>query len=136
LDFRPKLLIHIFIGSRLAAIAEDEEMSFGDRVVNYLGMLLGGIIGFGIGLIIYRRTMARAAELAREDDEESHGQGAAAAAEEGQARGFYDSEATMMDPEDAAELLGDDDISLWDTQVDEGYRDEEDGKRTGQEATK
>jgi hypothetical protein len=92
-------------------------------------MLVGAIIGFGIGYIIYRRTMARAAELARED-EHAHHHHNGAAAEEGQAGGFYDSEPTMMDPEDAAELLNDDDMSMWETQVDE-YRDEEDDSAKG-----
>lgn len=123
---RPKLLIHIFIGSRLAAIAGDEQMSFGDKLVNWIGMLVGAIVGFGIGFIIYRRTMSRAAELAREDEQLNGG-----AAEEGHGGSFYDSEPTMMDPEDAAELL-DDDVSLWDTQIDE-YRDEDDvGKQNSQ----
>ena len=54
-------------------------MSFRDKLVNWLGMLVGGLVGFGIGYIIYRRTMARAAELAREDEQVNGG-----AAEEGQ----------------------------------------------------
>ena len=109
-------------------------MSFGDKLINWIGMLVGAAIGFGIGYIIYRRTMARAAELAREDEQLGN------AAEEGHAGGnsvggFYDSEPTMMDPEDAAELLDDDDLSMWETQVDE-YRDEEDGGGKTQETRK
>lgn len=92
-------------------------MSFGDKLINYIGMALGGILGFVIGIVIYRRTMARANELTQADDDHD--------AENGEARGFYDSEATMMDPEDAAEILNDDDISLWDTQVDDSYRDDD-----------
>lgn len=109
-------------------------MSFGDKLINWIGMLVGAVIGFGIGFIIYRRTMSRAAELAREDEHSRHN---GAAAEEGQAGGFHDSEPTMMDPEDAAELLNDDDMSMWETQVDE-YRDEDDdsGKQTGQNVRK
>ncbi|KAK0389617.1 hypothetical protein NLU13_3192 [Sarocladium strictum] len=124
----PKLFIHIFIGSRLAAIAEDEKMSFRDKLVNWTGMLVGGLVGFGIGYIIYRRTMARAAELAREDEQANGG-----AAEQGHGGGFYDSEPTMMDPEDAAELLDDDDVSLWDTQVDDEYCDEDDAGKPSQQ---
>ncbi|KAI0482827.1 hypothetical protein GGR56DRAFT_209155 [Xylariaceae sp. FL0804] len=64
----PKLLVHVFIGSRLAALAEQGgDMSFGDRAVNYLSMLLGGLLGTAVGLVIYRRTMRRADELARRD---------------------------------------------------------------------
>jgi|SRR5687767_1297278 hypothetical protein len=105
-------------------------MSFGDKLINWIGMLVGAIIGFTIGYLIYRRTMSRAAELAREDDQNN-----GAAAEEGHG-GFYDSESTMMDPEDAAELLNDDDVSLWETQVDEYHDEEDSGKRTREETRK
>jgi uncharacterized membrane protein YdjX (TVP38/TMEM64 family) len=112
----PKLLVHIFIGSRLAVLAENgDEMSFGDRMINYLSMAVSGAVGLTVGWIVYKRTMARAAELARETS-----------AEEGYShRSYIDAEDTLMDPEDAAALMSDDDLSLWETQVngDEGYRD-------------
>ena len=38
-----------------------------------------------------------------------------AAAEDGDA-GYEDTEATLLDPEDAAAIMSDDDLSLWDTQ--------------------
>lgn len=122
------MLVHVFIGSRLAALAEDENMSLGAKAVNWMSMIVGGGIGAAVGLIIYRRTMARAAELAREDAM------AGGAAEQGDA-GYEDAEAsTLMDPDDAAELMSDDDMSLWDTQVDdyrdddgEGVQDDDDG---------
>lgn len=92
-------------------------MTLGDKAINYLSMLIGGGIGAGVGFIIYRRTMARAAELALED-------AGVSAAEQGDA-GYEDGEgATLMDPDDAAELMLDDDMSLWDTQV-EDYRDDD-----------
>ncbi|KAL6868393.1 hypothetical protein J3F83DRAFT_736908 [Trichoderma novae-zelandiae] len=111
----PKLLIHIFIGSRLALIAEQgDSMSLRDKIVNYTSMIIGGAIGAAAGIIIYRRTMARAEELAREEAT------ILAAAEEG-AGGYEDAEDTLMDPEDAAHVMGDDDVSLWDNQGDDGW---------------
>ena len=92
-------------------------MTMKDRFINYLSMAIGGSIGIGVGLVIYRRTMARAEELAREEAMQ-------AAAEEGDG-GFEDSEITLMDPEDAAALMSDDDVSLWEANNDD-YRDETD----------
>jgi hypothetical protein len=102
-------------------------MTAKDKAINWLSMIIGGAIGFAVGLLIYRRTMARAAELAREDISSSR---SAAAAEEGRAMGGDapfedDGEGTLMDPEDAAALMSDDDLSLWETHADE-YRDESD----------
>ncbi|KKP00794.1 hypothetical protein THAR02_07089 [Trichoderma harzianum] len=112
----PKLLIHIFIGSRLAIIAEQgDAMSLRDKIVNYTGMFIGGAIGAAAGFIIYRRTMARAEELAREEATIN-------AAEEG-IGGYEDTDDTLMDPEDAADVMGDDDVSLWDNQGDDGWGD-------------
>ncbi|KAM6488482.1 hypothetical protein HDV62DRAFT_347933 [Trichoderma sp. SZMC 28011] len=112
----PKLLIHIFIGSRLAIIAEQgDAMSLHDKIINYTGMIIGGAIGAAAGFIIYRRTMARAEELAREE-------ATIIAAEEGVV-GYEDTDDTLMDPEDAADVMGDDDVSLWDNQGDDGWGD-------------
>ncbi|PNP42756.1 hypothetical protein TGAMA5MH_05498 [Trichoderma gamsii] len=113
----PKLLIHVFIGSRLAIIAEaGDSMTLRDKMVNYASMIIGGAIGAAAGIIIYRRTMARAAELAREEAT------VIIAAEEGEG-GYEDTDDTLLDPEDAAHAMGDDDVSLWDTQVDDGWGD-------------
>ncbi|KAF7549340.1 hypothetical protein G7046_g8374 [Stylonectria norvegica] len=114
----PKLLVHVFIGSRLALIIEKgDTMTVAEKAVNYVSMFIGGAVGLTVGLIIYRRTMARASELAREEV-------LGATAEEGEA-GYEDGDSqTLMDPEDAAVLMSDDDISLWDRQED-SYRDEE-----------
>ncbi|KAF4983011.1 hypothetical protein FZEAL_1483 [Fusarium zealandicum] len=120
----PKLLVHVFIGSRLALLAEKgDEMTAGDKAINYLSMMLGGAVGLAVGLIIYRRTMARAAELARQEGLDP----SALSAEEG-AAGYADSDnSPLMDPDDAAVLMSDDDISLWERDdLDSGYRDEED----------
>lgn len=92
-------------------------------MINYAGMIVGGAIGAAAGIIIYRRTMARAAELAREEA------AGISAAEEG-VGGYEDTDDTLLDPEDAAHAMGDDDVSLWDNQVDDGwgdaYEDEDD----------
>ncbi|KAM5351644.1 hypothetical protein ACJ41O_004367 [Fusarium nematophilum] len=120
----PKLLVHVFIGSRLALLAEKgDEMTAGDKAINYLSMFLGGAVGLIVGLIIYRRTMARAAELAREEGLDPTG----LSAEEGEA-GYVDSDnSPLMDPEDAAVLMSDDDISLWERDtMENGYHDDED----------
>jgi uncharacterized membrane protein YdjX (TVP38/TMEM64 family) len=65
----PKLFIHVFIGSRLAAIARSgETMSAGTKAVNYTSMAVFGLIGAAVGAYIYRRTMARARELEAEEE--------------------------------------------------------------------
>lgn len=73
----PKLLIHIFIGSRLAAIAKSGEkmvsqfltafsskfsnadpeavQDAGTKAINWMSIILGMIIGAGTGWLIYRR---------------------------------------------------------------------------------
>ncbi|KAM0241112.1 hypothetical protein ACHAPO_001914 [Fusarium lateritium] len=119
----PKLLVHVFIGSRLALLAEKgDKMSAGSKAINYLSMLLGGAVGLGVGLIIYRRTMARAEELAQQEGLNPAG----ASVEEGEA-GYADSDnSPLMDPDDAAVLMSDDDISLWERDDTEGrYHDED-----------
>lgn len=90
-------------------------MSLHDKIINYTGMIIGGAIGAAAGFIIYRRTMARAEELAREE-------ATIIAAEEGVV-GYEDTDDTLMDPEDAADVMGDDDVSLWDNQGDDGWGD-------------
>ncbi len=110
----PKLLVHVFIGSRLAALAEaGDEMSAGDRALNYISMGVFGLVGTGVGLIIYRRTMARAAEIAEEEGRaRASGGGASDILDD-----LSDDAAPLMDPNDAdvAALMDDDDISLWET---------------------
>ncbi|KAJ9164946.1 TLG2-vesicle protein, partial [Coniochaeta hoffmannii] len=110
----PKLFVHVFIGSRLAKIAEEgDKMTAGDKAINYAGMLVGGIVGTVVGLVIYRRTMARAAELEAEAL-------AAAQGEDGLGEGdgiYNDTEESVLlrdgGEADAAALMDEDDISLW-----------------------
>lgn len=52
----PKLLIHVFIGSRLAAIARSgEKMDGTTKAINYASIVIGAIIGIGTGWFIYQR---------------------------------------------------------------------------------
>ncbi|KAK4128794.1 hypothetical protein N657DRAFT_545671, partial [Parathielavia appendiculata] len=126
----PKLLVHVFIGSRLALLAESGDKMTGlDLAVNYISMAVFGLLGFGVGLLIYRRTMARAAELAREAELEAgdallDSTGADDDLEQG-VLGDDVENGRMVDPDelDAAALMDDDDISLWDTAGGDGYRD-------------
>ncbi|KAK4132444.1 hypothetical protein BT67DRAFT_336937, partial [Trichocladium antarcticum] len=68
----PKLFVHVFIGSRLALLAESgDKMTGWDLAINYASMGVFGLLGFAVGVFIYRRTMARAAELAREAELEA-----------------------------------------------------------------
>jgi uncharacterized membrane protein YdjX (TVP38/TMEM64 family) len=60
----PKLLVHVFIGSRLAAIAKSgEKMGLGTRVINYISIAIGVAVGIVTGWYIYQKTMARARRL-------------------------------------------------------------------------
>ncbi|KAJ6782081.1 hypothetical protein PWT90_03159 [Aphanocladium album] len=115
-----KLLVHVFIGSRLAVLFEKgSEMSTRDKIINWTGMGVSGLIGLVVGFVIYRRTMERAADIAREQAMDGTD------AEHGEA-GYVDSETTLLDPEDAAAIMSDDDLSMWDTQGG-NYSDEDSG---------
>lgn len=93
-------------------------MSAGDKAINYFSMAVGAAVGVGVGWVIYRRTMDRAAEVALEDGVEAGLTGP----------GYLDTQDALMDPEDVAALMSDDDLSLWDTQIDnDGYQDDDDG---------
>ncbi|KAL1888195.1 Tlg2-vesicle protein [Sporothrix stenoceras] len=115
----PKLLVHVFIGSRLAKLAEEgDSMSAGAKAINYISMAIFGLVGVGVGLFIFRRTMARAAEIAEEEAQQEEGRVGgprAAGVYADTDAADYDDNAPLMDPEDAdvAALMDDDDISLW-----------------------
>lgn len=52
----PKLLIHVFIGSRLVAIARSgEKMDAGTKAINYASIVIGALLGIATGWFIYRR---------------------------------------------------------------------------------
>jgi hypothetical protein len=121
------LLVHVFIGSRLALLAEEgEKMSAGDKAINYLSMLIGGVVGLVVSVLIYNRTMARAAEIALEQ----------AATGEGDGADYADVEAGLMDPDTAAALMEDDDISLWGGgDYDSSYTDDDNAAQSNGSAT-
>lgn len=115
----PRLLIQVFIGSRLAQIAESGgKMDAGTKAVNWISIIVGSVLGAAVGWIIYQKTVSRAKELEIE--------ALAIAGEEGRvpvvARNgvYHDVDAG---DDDAAELMDPDDISLWGNDPDE-YRDE------------
>lgn len=121
----PKLLVHVFIGSRLALLAEEgDKMSTRDRIVNLTSMAIGGAVGLAVGWLIYRRTMRRAAEIAAEDALEAGlAIDGAAHSADGDDEGYadWDDETSqrrplMVDPDAAALALDDDDgLALWGT---------------------
>ncbi|KAK0673271.1 hypothetical protein QBC41DRAFT_135746 [Cercophora samala] len=130
----PKLLVHIFIGSRLALLAESGDTMTGfDKFVNYASMAVGAAVGMGVAWAIYKRTMKRAEELAGEDLE--GGAGLLGDGGETQEEGRENDRLVDPDEMDAAAvdvLMDDDDISLWDSTEHRrqegggGYRDEDD----------
>ena len=113
----PKLLIHVFIGSRLAAIAESgDKMDATTKAINWASIVGGMILGALTGWLIYKRTIARSREL--EAEEQQNGRQAISQPED-----FAD------DPEAqaaAATLLEDDQIDFLDygDGASDRYRDE------------
>ncbi|TRX93854.1 hypothetical protein FHL15_005236 [Xylaria flabelliformis] len=124
----PKLLVHVFIGDRLAQLTEDEDMPTSTRIVNYLSILFGSVLGITVGWFVYQRTMRRAKELALEEVGATDGNG--------NELDYGDVEEGILGPvqprwsgeSDSAALMDDDDISLWDAPGDahDTYRDESD----------
>lgn len=121
----PKLLLHIFVGSRIGALAEGgDKMDTGARIISYLSIIIGMALGVGTGYVIYTRTKARAKQLEAEE---------AAAATSGGRRESQNSPDYNDDPDEreARNVLRSSrsDISLHPTYADEadlesGYRDE------------
>lgn len=115
----PKLMIHVFIGTRLGSLAEDgDSMDRSTKIINYASIAGFSILGATLGYIIYNRTKARAVQLEEEERRLAGGEDGLGGAE------------GMLDPtqfDDGGTGMDDDDISLWDTSED-GYRDEDDGE--------
>ena len=64
----PKLMIHVFIGSRLAVIAKSgEKMDATTKAINWASIVGGVILGALTGWLIYKRTVARSRELEAEE---------------------------------------------------------------------
>lgn len=124
----PKLLIHVFIGSRLAAIARSgEKMTAGTRAVNYASIAIGAVVGAFTGWYIYRKTMARAAELEAEEIADVRDSVTRTGMPP---RQFSDDPETALAAETLAEEDEDDDPDFFDEDapVKSGYRDESDAE--------
>ncbi|RPA77310.1 hypothetical protein BJ508DRAFT_417144 [Ascobolus immersus RN42] len=64
----PKLFIHIFIGSRLAELAElGEKMDAKTKAINYASIIGGIVIGVATGWIIYKRMQTRIRHLEEQE---------------------------------------------------------------------
>lgn len=130
----PKLLIAIFIGSRLAVIAKSgEKMDTGTKVINWASIIFGAVLGGVTGWLIYRRcvnskifksessntdlsrTLARSQEIEAEER--------AGVRRPGSQAGEFSDE---VDEQAAtATLIKDDQIDFLDREdATEGYRDE------------
>ena len=106
-------------------------MDAATKAINYASIIIGSIIGAAVGYIIYQRTMARARELEIAELEAGNLSPEEAAAVRGDLRREYSDLDGIGEEEldlDAAALMNDDDISLWDNErverLGNGYRDE------------
>jgi len=125
----PKLMIHVFVGSKLAQIAEHGgEMDARTKFISYLSIIIGVVAGGVTGWVIYRQTNARARQL---EAEERAGTLGAEEREEGRRRGEYaDDPEDGRTPQTVREHA--DDISLRDEYRDDWLDEEgEDGQGGG-----
>lgn len=69
----PKLLIAVFIGSRLAIIAKNgEKMDAATKAINWVSIILGVLLGVATGWLIYTRTMARSRQIESQERTGGH----------------------------------------------------------------
>ncbi len=93
------------------------------KAINFASVIGGGLLGATVGYVIYQRTVARARQLELEESQSL--------------RGVADGEGDYLQGEeeagltDAAGAMNDDDLSLWDNDGDEGYRDESTDEENG-----
>ena len=120
-------MVHIFIGSRIAILVEKgSELSGRDKAINILSMVVGGAVGLAVGFVIYRRTMARAAAISMEQGDAEEGRAVFSA--DDHTNGYADAENNgLLDPEDAAAVMDDDDISMW-GDMDDNFDDDDQHK--------
>lgn len=118
----PKLLLHVFVGSRLGDIAENgDKMDFKTKMVSYISMFIGMVAGIATGYFIYLRTKARAQELEAEEAAAVRSGGRTVPGD------AYNDDSDEQGPRNA--LRGGDDMSLHTTYEDDleggrGYTDE------------
>jgi hypothetical protein len=123
----PKLLLYIFVGSKMGQLAEEgDKMDTKTQIISWVSIVIGGCLGAGTGYLIYMRTKARAKQLEAEE-------AALVAAGGGGDRDASDEEAQYADSpalrEQVDTLRGADDISLHSRTLDHdvgghAYRDE------------
>lgn len=121
----PKLLIGIFIGSRLGDIAEG--LDGGSKIVSYVSIIVGVALGVGTGWVMYTKTMKRAREL--EEERERRGSGSRVPGRRGrdEEAGLTEGDFEYTDGDEGADaaVRGNDGISLHTAEGEDGaYRDE------------
>ena len=111
----PRLLIAVFVGSRLAVIARSgEKMDTATKTVNWASIVFGVLLGAATGWLIYTRTFARSQQIEAEER-------AAGRHPTTQSADFSD------EPEEhaaTATLIRDDQIDFLDRDGNGTYRDE------------
>lgn len=125
----PKLILHVFVGSRLGAIAESGgKMDAHTKAISYLSIAIGVCAGAATGWFMYTKTKARAAEL--EEQEERGGGVVGQRVEEGEGAFVLDDDAyEYSDDPEAVGVTGrrEDEFSLHtargDVEGEGGYRD-------------
>ncbi|KAF2099617.1 hypothetical protein NA57DRAFT_37781 [Rhizodiscina lignyota] len=64
----PKLMLHVFIGSQLARLAETgDKMDAKTKAISYISIVIGVLAGVLTGWFIYRQTKKRAEQLEAEE---------------------------------------------------------------------
>ena len=64
----PKLLIAVFVGSRLSVIAKSgEKMDTATKAINWASIVFGVLLGIATGWWIYTRTLARSRQIEAEE---------------------------------------------------------------------
>jgi uncharacterized membrane protein YdjX (TVP38/TMEM64 family) len=64
----PKLLLHVFVGAKLAEIAEKGgSMDAKTKTISYLSVIIGMMAGVITGWVVYRQTKARARRIEAEE---------------------------------------------------------------------
>jgi len=120
----PKLLVHVFIGSRLASLADSgEKTDTATKAINLASVIGGGLLGAVVGYVIYQRTVARARQLELEENQSLR--------DNAEGGGDYLEGEQESGTTDAAGTMDDDDLSLWDNDEEEGYRDESTDEENG-----
>jgi succinate dehydrogenase/fumarate reductase cytochrome b subunit len=119
----PKILIHVFVGERLANLAKHhEKMDAKTKAINYASIAGGTILGLVTGWIIYQRTMARSKQL--EDEERKRLEEMGSGGRDGLA---HPDEFLEESDDDERRLMGEDDIDFVEEEpvdMDGRYHDE------------